>query len=105
MHSGTYINQKEKYNMARKNTAAQEAPDTSNVVAEPGGTNPIARDGYNLLDLYEQYKTKSAVIRFLGSKGYKTGDIARFMDIIYQHARNVLKQQPKKKAAPEAPVE
>jgi hypothetical protein len=50
----------------------------------------------NLTELYEKYKTKSAVIRYLASKNYSVGAIAKFMGIIYQHARNVLKQQPKK---------
>lgn len=42
--------------------------------------------------LMEQYKTKSAVIRYLNSQGHKRADIARFMGIIYQHVRNVLVQ-------------
>ncbi len=34
--------------------------------------------------------TKSAKIRALGGAGYARGDIARFLDIRYQHVRNVL---------------
>ena len=34
--------------------------------------------------------TKSAKIRALGRAGYKRADIARFLDIRYQHVRNVL---------------
>jgi hypothetical protein len=35
---------------------------------------------------------KSAKIRKLASMGWQTGDIARTLQIRYQHARNVLKQ-------------
>ena len=34
--------------------------------------------------------TKSAKIRALGGAGYARGDIARFLEIRYQHVRNVL---------------
>ncbi len=34
--------------------------------------------------------TKSAKIRALGRAGYKRADIARFLDVRYQHVRNVL---------------
>ena len=34
--------------------------------------------------------TKSEKIRVLGRKGVPTADIARFLEIRYQHARNVL---------------
>lgn len=79
--------------MARRNTQVEEAVE-SPVVVE--GQNPISAAGYTLEQLQDQYKTKSATIRFLHSQGYKVGDIARFMGIIYQHARNVIKQKPKK---------
>jgi hypothetical protein len=36
--------------------------------------------------------TKSARIRYLAAEGYATGDIARILGIIFQHARNVLNQ-------------
>lgn len=35
-------------------------------------------------------ETKSAKIRFLKSEGHSTADIARILDIRYQHVRNVL---------------
>ena len=34
--------------------------------------------------------TKSAKIRFLDSEGWSRGDISRFLEIRYQHVRNVL---------------
>lgn len=40
--------------------------------------------------------TKSAKIRALGDAGYARGDIARFLDIRYQHVRNVLVQAQEK---------
>lgn len=39
---------------------------------------------------------KSAVMRYLSSKGWKTGPIAKFMDVRYQFARNVLTAPMKK---------
>jgi len=41
-------------------------------------------------DLIERFGTKSAVIRYLDSEGWKRGDIARKLGIRYQHVRNVL---------------
>lgn len=52
--------------------------------------NPITADGYDLVELYEKYKTKSATIRFLAGLGYERKHIAKFMGILYQHVRNVL---------------
>lgn len=43
-------------------------------------------------------ETKSSKIRTLNSKGHSRADIARFLDIRYQHVRNVLVQPLKKKA-------
>ncbi len=51
---------------------------------------------YKLSDLMSDHKTKSAVIRFLSSEKHERADIARFMDIRYQHVRNVLTQEVKK---------
>lgn len=87
--------------MARRTHQAQEV-EAAPVVLE--GQNPISAAGYTLEQLQDQYKTKSATIRFLHSQGYKVGDIARFMGIIYQHARNVIKQKPKKAAPVETPT-
>jgi hypothetical protein len=43
--------------------------------------------------------TKSAKIRYLFSLGYKTGDIAKAVGVIYQHARNVINQPLKRATA------
>lgn len=51
----------------------------------------------SLLKSYETLDTKSSQIRLLASNGIPRGDIARFMNIRYQHVRNVL-EQPLKKA-------
>lgn len=37
----------------------------------------------------ETYKTKSAAIRYLLSTGKSRGYVAKFLDIRYQHVRNV----------------
>jgi len=37
----------------------------------------------------EEYKTKSAMIRYFTSKEYTRSDIAKAMGIRYQHVRNV----------------
>ena len=44
-------------------------------------------------------ETKSAKIRALHAQNWTTGDIARTMDIRYQHARNVIMQPLKRKDA------
>lgn len=41
-------------------------------------------------------ETKSSKIRLLSSKGYERADISRFLDIRYQHVRNVLVQKLQK---------
>lgn len=38
----------------------------------------------------DKLETKSAKIRFLNSIGYSRGQIAKTLDIRYQHVRNVL---------------
>ena len=48
----------------------------------------------------EGLPTKSAKIRALDAAGYKRADIARFLDIRYQHVRNVLIQGPPKNERP-----
>ena len=45
--------------------------------------------------------TKSAKIRALGTAGYQRADIARFLNIRYQHVRNVLLHAGGKKTAGE----
>lgn len=46
--------------------------------------------------LKSQFKTKSAAIRFLDSKGYKPKEIALHLEIRQQHVRNVLSQELKR---------
>lgn len=47
-------------------------------------------------------RTKSEKIRALGRRGVPTAEIARFLDIRYQHARNVLVEAGMHKPAAEA---
>lgn len=53
--------------------------------------------GYKPETRETEFATKSARIRYLASKGMKTGDIAKLMGIRYQHVRNTL-QRPLKSA-------
>lgn len=48
--------------------------------------------------LMSTYKTKSGVIRYLDSQQMKRGDIAKLLNIRYQHVRNVLTQPLKTQA-------
>lgn len=47
-------------------------------------------------------KNKSQVIRYLAGEKYAPAAIARFLDIRYQHVRNVLNQPLKRPVAPVA---
>lgn len=49
-------------------------------------------------------RTKSEKIRELGRRGVPTAEIARFLDIRYQHARNVLKDAGLHKVAGTEPA-
>jgi len=69
---------------------------TTNPIKEVNNTNNINHLNLNELMMAHD-NTKSKVIRYLDSQGYKTADIARFMGIRYQHVRNTL-IQPLKKA-------
>lgn len=53
----------------------------------------VSWDEINLLGL----KSASDIIRFLSRIGYQPAPIAEFLDVRYQHVRNVLIQRPKKK--------
>lgn len=68
---------------AQKTEATTEATEAKEVKV-----NPIT-EAHNLDDLMKEYKTKSAVIRFLTSEGHTRSNIAKFMGIRYQHVRNV----------------
>lgn len=46
----------------------------------------------DITKMLAELKTKSAVIRDLHRQGFKTADIAKLMNIRYQHVRNVLTQ-------------
>jgi hypothetical protein len=91
----------------KKQAEQVESPVETAVAEETGeSVNPITKAGYFADAIMEEHKTKSAAIRFLASKGFKTGDIAKFLPgsfnghVRYQHVRNVLNQKPKKVQAP-----
>lgn len=76
--------------MAKKNKEATQVVEVQAVEAK---TLP------SLESLSEQgLKTKSSIIRYLDSEGFKRSEIANHLNIRYQHVRNVL-TQPLKKAA------
>lgn len=75
----------ERYYQMAKNATAQKATEAT-VTEAP--VNPIT-EAHKLDDLMTQYKTKSAVIRFLTAEGHTRSNIAKFMNIRYQHVRNV----------------
>ena len=52
---------------------------------------------YNVEELMKKFVTKSAVIRYLDGEGMKRGEIAKILNIRYQHVRNVLTTELKKK--------
>ncbi len=56
-------------------------------------------DAAQMHSLIKQLPTKSAKIRALAAAGYARADIARFLEIRYQHVRNVLTQPIAKAAA------
>ena len=45
---------------------------------------------YTYQELETELKTKSAMVRKLHSEGYDRSQIAKFMNIRYQHVRNIL---------------
>lgn len=69
-----------------KQATVKKATATKEVVATPD----IAKENVKGLD------TKSSLIRFYLSKGYAIKDIAKHMNIKYQHVRNVSVTQLKK---------
>ena len=77
--------------MVKSNTV--EKNETTSV--EDVKINPID-NLFKLSELTEKYKTKSAIIRFLTSEGHTRSHIAKFMNIRYQHVRNVQVQDIEK---------
>jgi len=69
--------------------------------SEPKIESPINGDDAKLSGdaLIEKYGNKSRAIRALSQQGMKTGDIAKKLGILYQHARNVLNQPLKREIA------
>ncbi len=57
--------------------------------------NTVLRDE-DIDKLMDEHATKSSLIRYLASRGHKTADIAKAMNIRYQHVRNVLVKDAEK---------
>ena len=73
-----------------------------------GDVNPIVTAGHSIDQLFKEHKNKSGVIRFLHSKGFQTKHICKFLNIRYQHVRNVLNTPLKRQQeapATETPAE
>lgn len=78
-----------------------EAPKTveslDDFLREMHGTTTVAEGGMPTLDwLKEHFKTKSAAIRYLHTKGFKVKDISKHLGVRYQHVRNVLTTELKR---------
>ena len=72
-----------------QNTATETVLETTTEVVQPAATEKKAIP-YVLADLMTELKTKSAVVRKLAAEEFSRGDIAKFMNIRYQHVRNIL---------------
>lgn len=79
--------------MVKSNTVKKDETTSVEEVVVP--TNPIDEQ-FKLSELTEKYKTKSAIIRFLTSEGHTRSHISKFMNIRYQHVRNVQVQDIEK---------
>ena len=61
------------------------------------GTTAVPVEGIPTKEwLQDQFKTKSAIIRYLTSQGFKVKDIAKHLGMRYQHVRNVSKSELKR---------
>ena len=82
--------------MAKKSNAVKKEVKSKTIEAT---SESAAADRKNqLLERVEGLSTKSAKIRLLAADGVTTGEIAKVLDIRYQHVRNVLTTQLKKGA-------
>lgn len=72
--------------MSKSNNAVAAKAEV--VVKEEKVNQVLANE--DMIKVMEEYKTKSAAIRYFASKDYSRSDIAKAMGIRYQHVRNVL---------------
>lgn len=90
--------------MAKRSKVISPPPDINELDLIDIGPGPETNKGQqeelgvaeNLTALMKEYKTKSAVIRYLWGKGYTRTQIHKFMGIRYQHVRNVLTMELKR---------
>lgn len=82
--------------MAKKSNAVKKESKAVKTEATPESAAIERKE--ELLKLVESLVTKSAKIRLLAADGVSTSEIAKVLDIRYQHVRNVLTTQLKKGA-------
>jgi hypothetical protein len=93
-HMNVTLESGEEVNLTVITPASTEEPQPQIMVEAKPNISPILVK-YDLDVLKSQYKTKSALIRFLAGDGFKTGEIAKVLGIRYQHVRNVMMQELK----------
>jgi hypothetical protein len=78
--------------MAKQTKALVETVVETPVVEQTAAPVVVAPNeiNYDYGKLLEEHKSKSGIIRFLASKEFSRGQIAKFMGIKYQFVRNVL---------------
>ncbi len=62
--------------------------------------SPLDAQQSAMAELTASFKTKAAKIRALHAQGYRRSDIARFLNIRYQHVRNVVVRAEESAADP-----
>ena len=77
-----------KTNAVKKDQTKKTEADTTAVVEKKAKVNAVLAK-HDIAKLREEHKTKSSVIRFLLAEGHSRSDIAKALDIRYQHVRNV----------------
>lgn len=79
-----------------------EQPDGAQQTVDDKGRKTVVSMSMEELEK-KGLKNKSQVIRYLSGDGYAPAAIARFLNIRYQHVRNVLNQPLKRPVAASAP--
>lgn len=77
--------------------SAEEPETLDDFLSEMFQTTTQEENGMPSLEwLKEQFKTKSAAIRYLHNQGFPVKDISKHLGIRYQHVRNVLTTELKR---------
>ncbi|MGL5078784.1 MAG: hypothetical protein ACRDBG_23550 [Waterburya sp.] len=75
---------------------AQAVEEIVATIPETDGETGEELPPIHLVVVPESLKTKSGLIRWYSAVGYSRAAIAKHMNLIYQHVRNVLMQEPKR---------